>query len=597
MRRDDVQTTVMEEANMPTTLKVYVNDDDALLYWRPSGPIAGCRGFAVQRRKGTGSAVDESYLPNRMGFATDPIINLVNTETDQADPVSKPSSEWPFQRFSWTDHDANTGDTVSYRVIPVIRDAAGTLALVDAEASDWSPERILGATPTGTYQPFFNRAFVISQFMARYLAEKKLTLKQFKEQITDNVDDTIRRFLSGGLRTELLHLIDTAVDDDFEVYAALFELSDAELVAKLTELGPRAHIVLANGSITKADGETTAQARARDENAAARAELIAAGVDVEEHNRFTSPGPLGHNKFLVRTHRDGQPTAVWTGSTNWTPTGLCTQANNGLLINDPATAGVYLQQWHRLRDAASAFPPELVTSNSAAHPVAADGADPGSTGTVWFTRSARHVDLDALRHEVAQAQHGILFLMFMPGATGLFSDVMARSAEPDLYVRGVVSELPRGRGDESQADVSLINGRTQHRLSLDIVQPEGVAHPFANFAAEVTHKQFLSQVGHAIVHSKVLVIDPFSDNATVVTGSHNFSTSASTKNDENFVIIKGEHALAEAYAVNALAVYQHYRWRAFLGQTNHPFNGLKDDDTWMVPMLKSNARDLQFWGV
>jgi phosphatidylserine/phosphatidylglycerophosphate/cardiolipin synthase-like enzyme len=40
----------------------------------------------------------------------------------------------------------------------------------------------------------------------------------------------------------------------------------------------------------------------------------------------------------------------------------------------------------------------------------------------------------------------------------------------------------------------------------------------------VTHKQFLSQVGHAIVYSKVFVIDPFSDNATVVTGSHNFST-------------------------------------------------------------------------
>jgi hypothetical protein len=44
-------------------------------------------------------------------------------------------------------------------------------------------------------------------------------------------------------------------------------------------------------------------------------------------------------------------------------------------------------------------------------------------------------------------------------------------------------------------------------------------------------------------------------------------------------------------------VYQHYRWRAFLGQTKHPFNGLTDDDTWMVPMLKNNARDLQFWGV
>jgi phosphatidylserine/phosphatidylglycerophosphate/cardiolipin synthase-like enzyme len=590
---------------MSTTLKVYVNDDDALLFWRPSQVITGCRGFAVQKRKRTSSGVDTSFLPNRMGFATEPAINLVNKETDQADPVSKPSSEWPFQRFSWTDHDANNGDTVSYQVIPVIRDDSGALQLVQSEASDWSPERTLGATPTGTYQPFFNRAFVISQFMARYLAEKHLTLKQFKEQITDDVEDTIRQFLSGELRTALLHLIDAAADDDFEIFAALFELTDSELVDKLVELGPRAHIVLANGSITKKPDETTAQARERDENADARGKLIAAGVDVEETNRFIAPGPLAHNKFLVRTHKDGTPTAAWTGSTNWTPTGLCTQANNGLLINDPATADVFLQQWHLLRDAASDFPPELVESNSAAHQVADDGTDPGSSSTVWFTRSARQVDLAALREEVANAKQGILFLMFMPGPTGVFADVMARAAEPDLYVRGVVSELPHGRNNESHADVSLIDGTTRHQMSLDIVQPkglgvvqpEGVAHPFANFVAEVTHKQFLSQVGHAIVHSKVLVIDPFSDDATVVTGSHNFSASASTKNDENFVIIKGERALAEAYAVNALGVYQHYRWRAFLAQSDHPFNGLQDNDTWMAPLLQSDQRDLQFWGV
>lgn len=582
---------------MPTTLKVYVNDDDALLFWRPSGVIAGCRGFAVQRRRRTGSSTDESYLPNRMGFATEPAINLVDKPTDTAAAPSKPSSQWPFQRFSWTDHDANAGDTVSYRVIPVIRDGAGALQLVDAEASDWSPERTLGATPTGTYQPFFNRAFVISQFMARYLAEKKLTLTQFKEQITDDVEDQIRQFLSGDLRTEMLGLIDTADGDDFEVFAALFELSDHELVDKLVALGPRAHVVLSNGSITKKSDETAAQAHLRDENADARAKLIAASVDVEETNRFTSPGPLGHNKFLVRTKSDGTATAVWTGSTNWTPTGLCTQANNGLLINDAATADIYLQQWHRLRDAASGFPPALVDSNSAAHPVPGDATGSGTSSTVWFTRSARQVDLDALRAEVANAKQGILFLMFMPGATGVFADVMKRSAEPDLYVRGVVSELPHGRNDESQADVSLVDGDTTHQMSLDIVQPEGVAHPFANFVAEVTHKQFLSQIGHAIVHSKVLVIDPFSDDATIVTGSHNFSTSASAKNDENFVIIKGQRALAEAYAVNALGVYQHYRWRAFLGQNDHPFNGLADNDTWMAPMLEKNQRDLQFWGV
>jgi phosphatidylserine/phosphatidylglycerophosphate/cardiolipin synthase-like enzyme len=270
--------------------------------------------------------------------------------------------------------------------------------------------------------------------------------------------------------------------------------------------------------------------------------------------------------------------------------------NNGFLIEDADVARVYLDQWRALKKAQSAFPKSFVAENSKPKPVGQD--IPGTVrSVVWFTRTSKGVDLDALRAEVDKAREGILFLMFMPGATGLFSSVSARSAEPNLYVRGVVSELPHGRDDESAADVSLIDGRNHTSLHLDIIQPEGVKHPFATFAAEVTRKQFLGGIGHAIIHSKIVVIDPFGADPVVITGSHNFSASASQKNDENFIIVKGDPELAEAYAVNILGAYAHYRWRAFLQQTNRPFNGLKDNDRWQAPMLASNRRDLQFWGV
>ena len=58
--------------------------------------------------------------------------------------------------------------------------------------------------------------------------------------------------------------------------------------------------------------------------------------------------------------------------------------------------------------------------------------------------------ITSLREEVDKAREGILFLMFMPGATGLFSNVAARSAEPNLYVHGVASELPNGRAMKAQ---------------------------------------------------------------------------------------------------------------------------------------------------
>jgi phosphatidylserine/phosphatidylglycerophosphate/cardiolipin synthase-like enzyme len=375
----------------------------------------------------------------------------------------------------------------------------------------------------------------------------------------------IRNFLSGDLRVELLKLLAEAQGD---VHAALFELWDAELVDALCALGPRAHVVLANGSV-KHKGE--------DENATGRAALRAANVEVTD--RLIAPSALGHNKFLVV---DGR--TVWTGSTNWTPTGLCTQLNNGLLIEDAAIADLYLKQWNRLRRAKSAFPPSLANQNSK--------PDRAGNATVWFTRTHGKVDLAALRAEIDGAQHAILALMFMPGAKGILPDLLRRDQEPGLFVRGVVSELPDPH-DESVVDVTIVGDGAPHTHRLDVIEPEGIAHPVAGWAAEVTHKQFRHDVGFAIVHSKVLVIDPFSASPTVITGSHNFSESASTTNDENFVVIRGDRALAEAYVVNVLGAWRHYRARV-AGSTSFP--GLSEDPAWMAGALRARQRDAAFWG-
>ena len=583
---------------MPVNLRVLVNEDDALLYWRIKAPIQGCRGFAIQRRiTRPGQAAVEDFLLNRTGFENQPL-----PPDPKGQGFSKPSTAWPFQRFSWTDHDANTGDAVQYRVIPMIRNKQGALEQTEAEASAWSQSRKLGVIPGATFQPFFNRGFVISQFMARFLKEQNISAKEFKNKLNDQTEKQIRTFLSGDLRIALLDQLRIADEENGEIYAALFELSDPELIAGLVKLGKRAHVVLANGSITAKKGESAADARKRDENETARKALTKAGVDVEITNRFLSPGPLGHNKFLVRTVKKGKdvvPQIAWTGSTNWAPTGLCTQVNNGLLINDAGIAKIYLDQWARLRKAKSAFPPFLLDSNSQPKPVGA--ATPGSIrSTVWFTRTNKGVDMTALTAAVEKAKQGVLFLMFMPGGAGLFSTVAKLSGNSNLYVRGVVSELPNGRGDESAVDVNLVDGPKHTPLHLDIIQPEGVKHGMAKFAgdvAELSHKDFIGQVGHAIIHSKVVVVDPFSDDPTVITGSHNFSTSASQKNDENFVIIQGDRQLAEAYAVNIEGAYAHYRFRAFLAQTDKPFNGLKDNDTWQAPKLAAATKELNFFGV
>jgi len=580
---------------MTTKLRVYTNEDDALLFWSIPEPITQCRGFAIERKlTHPNRRTTQTFLLNRTAFDSQPRPTV--SDRGQS-AISKPSTEWPFQRFSWTDHDADTGDTVSYRVIPVVRQTSD-LSLLESHASPWSTPRTLGSPGHSRYRAFFNRGFIMSQFMARYLAERNLTLKQFKETISDQDDKSIRQFLAGGLRVALLAELEEARQSGGHIYAALFELSDDELIGSLCALRDRAHLVLANGSVEAAKGEPAPKARQRDENEAARTQLLAANVAVDKTQRFIAPGALGHNKFMIRTDAGGTPLTAWTGSTNWAPTGLCTQINNGLLINDSNVARVYLDQWEALRQAQNEFPKALVSANNKPKAIGTDA--PGVLrSTVWFTRTQKGVDLDALREEVGKAREGILFLMFMPGLTGLFSTILTRSAETDLYVRGVVSTLPKGQADPSALEIGLIDGENHTPLHLDIVQPEGMKHPFANFAAEVTRSEFLGWqgVGHAIIHSKVLVIDPFSADPVVITGSHNFSITASQKNDENFIIVKGDPELAEAYAVNILGVYAHYRWRAFLSQTNKPLNWLKDNDQWQSKKLSTDRRELRFWGV
>jgi hypothetical protein len=79
-------------------------------------------------------------------------------------------------------------------------------------------------------------------------------------------------------------------------------------------------------------------------------------------------------------------------------------------------------------------------------------------------------------------------------------------------------------------------------------------------------EQEMLKYGQAIIHDKIVVIDPLSDDCVVITGSHNLGYKASYANDENMLIIHGNKALAAAYAVHVLDVYDHYKFRAILEQ-------------------------------
>ncbi len=568
------------------SLTAYHNCDDVQLFWRAKvdgkmyEKIPRCLGFKIERQRMTKNNDwgKIEILKNRVGFSD-------NNASEKA-YLPMPSSIWPFQRYDWTDHGANSGQTVRYNVKAMYLPeggVAGNDILLEIADSGWTEAITVSAKSENGISAYFNRGIVISQFLARLIQKNSWTLENIKEHVA-KLNDPLRLFLSGELRTEMLKIIEEVLGDkDLELYAALYELSDEELITQLIKLQGRAHVVLANGSVKGGDG-----------NKCAREKLRNSGVDV--YNRCLKVG-LAHNKFVV-VAKGGTALKAWTGSTNWSTTGLCTQLNNGILIENSEIAKEFLDQWHRLANAGNKFTPELVNAND-------ESPQKKNCAEVWFTRMHNRSkenglgrDLQALVDLVKEAKHAILFVMFSPGDEPLNS-ILKRSSH--IYVRGVVNTISKSEekfllyGDKESAK--------EYKTAM--VQPEGIKNGFSAWVEEVTRGQFLYPIehpgiGHAITHAKMIVIDPLSDNCKVISGSHNFSKSASEKNDENFLIIHANRPLAEAYAVSCLATYTHYRWRAYLKEMatagKKPWSHLSGDPDWQANYLSPERRKhLDLW--
>jgi phosphatidylserine/phosphatidylglycerophosphate/cardiolipin synthase-like enzyme len=560
-------------------VSVHTNGDDAFVAWAPSEFIPGCRGFLLERARKNAAGEKVEPVENRLGFKKD------NPKSGD----HRSSSEWPFQRFNWTDHAVDVGNNVRYRVSAMIDDGSGR-PYKKGTVSRWTDWQKLSTDAGGGFSCYFNRGLVLSQFVARYMRDKKLTPAKFKAQLKQSVDPIFRAFLEGDLGAKIGGILTKAKSPKAELHAALYELDDEKLENGLIALGSHLKLILANGSDKSGDG-----------NAAARAHLNQNGIPTID--RLLKSKGLGHNKFVVLSDANVAK-AVWTGSTNWSTTGLCTQINNGLLIEDAAVAALYRQQWERLKDASppkldpAGFPQALVDANDKPETLPVGGAEV----TTWFTRTSDGRDMVALRDVINSAKDAILFLMFTPGKQGLHTLAGQRAKEKDMYVRGVVSTLGNEKGDNAKnfLDIGLVSSDQKFKPDrYSVSQPQAIDKGFGPWIGEVTRSDFLSKIGHAIVHAKVLVIDPLSDNPVVVTGSHNFSAPASENNDENLVIIRGQKKLAQAYAAYVMSVYQHYRYRSYvremLAQGKTPWSYLDDDDQWLKSELKSKALEIGYW--
>jgi phosphatidylserine/phosphatidylglycerophosphate/cardiolipin synthase-like enzyme len=362
------------------------------------------------------------------------------------------------------------------------------------------------------------------------------------------------------------------------VYAALYEFNDQQLIDALKPFGSRGHVLIGNGSATK-----SAKPPVSDQLTAAKLEVRHRDLS---HSGKSSPSV--HNKFVVEADAKGQNASrVLTGSTNWTTTGLCMQLNNMLIVEDTAIAARFRKQWDTLVQAGDNMTPALKTSNS--QPTTDNNI------TLYFAATDGEAEFKPVLDLIAGAKEGALFLMFMPGQSPLLDALLKRAQQNSIYVRGVVSTESPGKNITTFGGQVIKSGAPAQAFHKDVLLSSGITaedHPsWADVEFSVGEIKSAGMI--AIVHSKAIVIDPFSDNCAVITGSHNFSDAASAHNDENLVIIRGNQKLAQAYAVHINGVYDHYSWRSFLGSGGKADQIFQPLDGWKPG--GSRAQELAFW--
>jgi phosphatidylserine/phosphatidylglycerophosphate/cardiolipin synthase-like enzyme len=501
------------------TIRPYLSPTLVLLAldWADGAARPDFLGFAISRAPGFGGE-DESWLPNRLGF-------------DGPAPRGRdlPSDTSPIQKFMWWDariDDDDRGARFRYAVTPVVGSAAAPRLERSATASVTVTLPRSIENGIGTY---FNRAVVSSQAFT----------KEFGRAPTGRRLERALVWLANGLN----QVIPEFLADSEAVEGAIYHLVDSRWVIPALEREANAALVY---------NKTTRD----DSNAPAVAQL-------QNAVRFFPRGraSIMHDKFLVRLRR-GRPVAVLTGSANFTPGGLTTQANVLHTFASAPLAALYLDRKRLLEG-------DPTLRNIAGQAAWSDPIRVGRANVrVFFPpeRRGSRVSIGAVVDAVRRARRSVLFCLFSPTDAELRRAIF-EAGDAGKMMFGLINKISRvGPGDEPLDAAQVAQVEIYHRSRK---QKDVFAHAIfrkggapTGFWWEVADLPGGGGRFPVYIHHKFVLIDAESANPTIYTGSANMSKNALYRNDENLLEIKGDRRLAATYLAEFMRLYEHYRARA-----------------------------------
>ena len=548
----------------------------------------GLRGFAIKRGR-TGQPLE--WLRGIKYF------EALVPDHKQGDDF--PSRDQPFQTFLWSDYRALPATQYDFTIVALSGDLH---AFEERHTLEFS----ITTEPEDdkTHGVWFNRGTIASHAFETTFHNKRLT-----KAMTDNVSDDGKlldpetQWLSRGLAEACLRYINgTEAAEALRVCAYEFTyLPILRALKRALDRGVDVQIVYHD---TKKD---------KDPNRAAISEagLPQTVTHGGEKTQVLSPRTrtsIPHNKFIVKLV-DGRPTQVWTGSTNFTDTGFFGQTNVGHLVTDATTAGIYLKYWTEL--SSDPVHSAAVANASALTPNPANAIAASSIAAFYSPRKADNM-LDWYGQRITDtASFAMMTIPF-----NVAGSILSALGEKRDAMRLVILE------DVPTADVDAAEKRNRGKLAFSngaILGKSIIKYKSSAGGAKVTpipnsslDHWFVDEElarptnnGHVFfVHSKVLLIDPLSDDPLVCSGSANFSTNSLVANDENMLLIRGNARVADIYMTELDRIFRHFRARDIINQTAAEGSGknpllLDPTDDWIAPNFRpatyKNNRRLLFF--
>jgi len=577
-------------ATTKATARAYLSPTLVLLAfdWRDGKSHPDFLGFAIRRAPGFSKGEKQGYLFNKIGF-----IPL--------GPASHPmpSNVAPIQKFLWWDSAILTEDrgrTFAYTVVPVLGTGPNDLALqADAAVTLSVTIPRIVTDGIGTY---FNRAVVSSQAFSREFPRDTMDIDKAMAWLANGLGDAVPGFVKGAASIE----------------GAIYHLTDNEWIMPAFKKMP------AQGSLVCALKPPKEMV-----NTTAEGILKKAGIRVDERSKTA----IMHDKFLVKS-KDGTPTEVLTGSANFTPEGLTSQANVLHTFASPKLAALYAERRALIAD----DPAVAATAKGAAW------SAPVKVGTssirVFFSPepSSKRVSLDTVVAAVKAAKQSAVFCMFSP-TDKLLLDALIAVGDKKKLMFGLLNSItdpskkkknagpeegsgepPKALSPAAEVQVTIFNRSRKDRKVLPYAYFNPGKAP-SGFLPELSSVDFSSRsivpplkpvkgkrtfMPAVHIHHKFIVLDAETKNSIIYTGSANFSKNSTNRNDENLLEIKGNPALAQTYLAEFMRLYEHYRARALYNMSHpkgRPVAGKKGDtftlkrtrDEWVRGAYKPGTKE------